>query len=234
MSLRSDLRIVVVAAVTAAVTAGGPAVAEAVVDLARNADKVDGKHAVGAAASVRARRGRLVATNPQTGRLPNNIIATAPNADKLDGKDSSRFATKTWLGTPGAINLPSNPVHWSRLAGVPSEIADGADDIGPGAFAHVSNAGIPLDSRAVTDVSMPDADKGVYCFDVSFAPDVVLVTPDLKSSASVRTAGAQAFAAVSSDVLSSYSCPPESDAVVAFRNATDTELPRAYFFVTFS
>lgn len=58
---------------------------------AHNADKVDGKHAVGAGASVATRKGALVATSPTTGRLPDNIIAKAPNADKVDGIDSRQL-----------------------------------------------------------------------------------------------------------------------------------------------
>jgi hypothetical protein len=67
----------------------GPALADFV--FANNSDKVDGKHAVGAGASIHNRRGKLVATNAANGRLPNNIIVKAPNADKLDGKDSQAF-----------------------------------------------------------------------------------------------------------------------------------------------
>ena len=35
------------------------------------------------------------------------------------------------LGTPGTINQGSNPVHWTKLKGVPAGFADGADDAGP-------------------------------------------------------------------------------------------------------
>jgi hypothetical protein len=58
---------------------------------AHNADKVDGKHAVGFGATKAARKGKLVATDPETGFLPNNIVAKARDADKLDGQDSSAF-----------------------------------------------------------------------------------------------------------------------------------------------
>jgi hypothetical protein len=79
--------------ITAAVTASAPALAHGVQHalFAHNADKVDGKHAVGAGSTLEGRKGKLVATNRTTGRLPDNIIATAPDADKLDGKDSSEF-----------------------------------------------------------------------------------------------------------------------------------------------
>jgi hypothetical protein len=46
---------------------------------------------VKAAASLRDRRGKLVATSRTTGRLPNGIISEAPNANRLDGLDSSAF-----------------------------------------------------------------------------------------------------------------------------------------------
>lgn len=60
---------------------------------AHNADKVDNKHAVGAGASKSARAGKLVATNG-TGRLPNDIIAMAPNSKKLGGKTLAQTATR--------------------------------------------------------------------------------------------------------------------------------------------
>jgi hypothetical protein len=87
---RKHLPTMVVAAVTAMVTAGVPALAGSVVSYARNADKVDGKHAVGFSASIAGRAGKLVATNA-AGRLPNDIIAKAPDADQLDGVDSDGF-----------------------------------------------------------------------------------------------------------------------------------------------
>jgi hypothetical protein len=89
-TFRKHLPTMVVAAVTAMVTAGAPALAGSVVNYARNADKVDGKHAVGAAASIATRAGKLVATNA-AGRLPNDIIAKAPDAEQLDGTDSAGF-----------------------------------------------------------------------------------------------------------------------------------------------
>lgn len=89
-ALRRHTTTMLIAMVTAAVTAGGPALAAAVAQ-AVNADKVDGKHAVAAGASVANRKGKLVATSGKTGRLPNNIIAKAPNADKLDGVNSTGF-----------------------------------------------------------------------------------------------------------------------------------------------
>jgi hypothetical protein len=92
-SLRRHLGTIAVAMVTAAVTAAAPAIAHGVEHalFAHDADKVDGKHAVGSGATLTNRKGKLVATNGTTGLLPNNIIAKAPDADKLDGQDSSAF-----------------------------------------------------------------------------------------------------------------------------------------------
>lgn len=69
-----------------------PAVARAAYD-ALNAQKVDGLYAVRAGASVHARKGKLVATSGSTGRLPNNIIAKAPDSYRLDGYGHSALRT---------------------------------------------------------------------------------------------------------------------------------------------
>lgn len=89
---RRNLTTMLVAMVTAAVTAGGPALADGVrhAMFAHNADKVDGKHAVGAGATNAQRTGKLVATDAN-GRLPDNIILKAPDANRLDGTDSTGF-----------------------------------------------------------------------------------------------------------------------------------------------
>jgi hypothetical protein len=91
MKIRRHLSTVVVALVAGSIGAGAPAIAHGVEHalFAHNADRVDDKHAVGSGASVTQRKGKLVATSPTTGRLPNNIIARANDADRLDGLDSS-------------------------------------------------------------------------------------------------------------------------------------------------
>jgi len=93
----------------------GPGVARAAYD-AVNADKVDGKHAVSSGATVNQRKGKLVATSPTTGLLPNNIIAKAPDAAKLNGYPHSKlrflalpaqaaFAEGTANGNSGGVTL---------------------------------------------------------------------------------------------------------------------------------
>ena len=85
---RTHVPLLVTALIAGTVVAVGPTVAQAAYD-AVNSDKVDGLHAVKAGATTRQRKGKLVATSPRSGRLPNNIIKTAPNADKVDGVNSS-------------------------------------------------------------------------------------------------------------------------------------------------
>lgn len=92
---RKHATTIVVAMMTALV--GGnvlPALAHGNVhaNSAHNADKVDNLHAVKSSTTKQKRKGKLVATSPTTGLLPNNIIKKAPNSNKLDGLDSTDLA----------------------------------------------------------------------------------------------------------------------------------------------
>lgn len=84
---------------------GAPALGAMAFD-AMNAHKVDGKHAVGAGASVSKRAGKLVATD-SSGHLPDDIIKRAMNSDTLDGADSSAF-----LKPEGLIAVPYFGPWW--------------------------------------------------------------------------------------------------------------------------
>lgn len=86
-------------------TGGGASLAATVfdADYARNADKVDGRHAVGANATLSERAGRLVAANT-AGRLPNDIIRKAPDANLLDGLNSTAFQRRV-TGTCAAGSM---------------------------------------------------------------------------------------------------------------------------------
>src|SRR5215218_9476114 len=95
--IREHLPILITAVTVSALTAGGPALAAAAYD-AVNADKVDGRHAVGAGASSTSRAGKLVATN-SLGRLPDDIIGKAPDASKLGGIGPAGYLRKL----PGAV-----------------------------------------------------------------------------------------------------------------------------------
>jgi hypothetical protein len=89
---RLDIRVALAAVIgTAAIAMPTGAVAAYVA----NADKVDQRHAVGPGASPADRAGKLVATGPG-GRLPNNIIAKAPDSARLNGQTVRQVQTQ-WL-----------------------------------------------------------------------------------------------------------------------------------------
>jgi hypothetical protein len=88
-SNRVAVGLALVALLVSVALAGGPAVAKAI-----NAATVDHKSAVGASASVKKRSGKLVATDKRTGLLPNNIIASAPDAARLGGAPASSYVTE--------------------------------------------------------------------------------------------------------------------------------------------
>lgn len=83
-----------IAAIVSAAVAVTPALASTMVNVARNALAVDGQSAVKYTTNASSRKRSLVATN-RAGLLPNNIIATAPNADKVDGLHASAFLRTT-------------------------------------------------------------------------------------------------------------------------------------------
>ena len=112
---RRYLELFLVAAISSAITLATPAMARVVADFAKNADKVDGRHAAPASSTASKRRNK-VATYAKSGFLPNNALKRAPDADKLDGKDSAAFVTQG--GLSGAVlpfNLGSCPAGWSEL-----------------------------------------------------------------------------------------------------------------------
>jgi hypothetical protein len=99
MWLKRDLRTIVIAVVAAAVTAGGPAMAHGVAHalFAHNADKVDGKHAVGSGAALGNAAGKLVTTAGNGKFAPKFITlrsfqAVNPAFDSLAGATSSGTA----------------------------------------------------------------------------------------------------------------------------------------------
>jgi hypothetical protein len=88
--LARDLRTTAIAVFATLLLTATPSIAAKV----KNADRVDGKHAVAAKASPAKRAGKLVATD-RSGHLPGDIIVKAPDADRLDGQDSSAFRPRT-------------------------------------------------------------------------------------------------------------------------------------------
>lgn len=109
---RSHVLVAIVAGLVATAT---PTLARSVADFARNAGKVDGFSAVEADAGRRGRK--LVATN-RAGRLPDDIIAVAPDSDLLDGHGASAFVGACERGgIRGQANVP--PTVGSTFEEVP-------------------------------------------------------------------------------------------------------------------
>jgi hypothetical protein len=75
-----------------------------------NADRVDGKHAVGAKATIPQRKGKLVATD-KTGFLPRNIVK--PLWPLIQNKPAA---------------LADGEIAWDEVQGIPAGFADGVDD----------------------------------------------------------------------------------------------------------
>lgn len=72
---RENIKLILVASVCLLVGLFGTNLAHAAVTFAKNSDKVDGKHAVGAGAGKNKRAGKLVATN-SAGKLPDSVIGS--------------------------------------------------------------------------------------------------------------------------------------------------------------
>ena len=116
-----NAQVIVVAFLTAAVTAGAPAVAGVVATYAKNAGKVDGIHAVRSKASLDTAAGKLVAHN-RRGVIPKKFVPNAGNASTLDNLDSSAFAAS------GHTHVPADA---ETLDGLDStELMQGAVDAG--------------------------------------------------------------------------------------------------------
>jgi hypothetical protein len=112
-SIKSNLSTVAAAAAVVGLLAAAPATA-AIVRYARNADKVDGKHAVAATRSGNRRAGKLVATNSD-GYLPNNILRSARDARRLNGFLANELVRASFggrIGDVGDFDYESfTPIH---------------------------------------------------------------------------------------------------------------------------
>jgi hypothetical protein len=103
------------ALVISVANAGGPAIAGA---LGRDSDTVDGFDAVKASTPTKQRKGTLVATSPKNGRLPNNIIAKAPDSARLEGRPPSFF-----LSSAAAAGLYETTQHASATYATQAQVA---------------------------------------------------------------------------------------------------------------
>ncbi len=139
-SLRRHGTTVLVAMLTAALTAAAPAVARSALDVI-NADKVDGKDAVGSAATLAHAAGKLVAHN-NAGVIPKRFVPMAGKADTatnaghaaaagtaahsansalLDGLDSTAFQphyARTIVVPPGATPSAGGQALRDALASI--------------------------------------------------------------------------------------------------------------------
>jgi len=142
---------------------GTGAAAQAVVEYARNADKVDGRHAVGSRSSVTDRAGKVVATDAK-GRLPNNIVRRAPDAKRLGGFPARRFAKTCHQGAIAGT---------FRLAGGAAEFGPGWTTI-PGYMSLHATGGPPPGAEDClrSDVQARRMGQGEY--EVRLHPDVSL------------------------------------------------------------
>jgi hypothetical protein len=192
--LRRHIPVAFTAAVVCTLFAGGPTMARAAFD-AVNADKVDGKHAVGAGASTQQRKGKLVATN-SSGRLPNNIIAKAPNADLLDGLDSKALkvtgqglgGATTNINSCGSGPVMSYAVHLTRSARIFAAASSGYGRSNPGP------------ERPTIRIQLLDAGGTVVARTNSFGTDATTGNPSLAISGVLLTlAGDAAYQAAAGD-----------------------------------
>ena len=161
-----DVRTTVVAVVVASLVVAAPAVAVII-----NADKVDGKDAVGAAATRPARAGKLVATN-RRGYLPNNILVKAKDSNLLDGLDSTGFLRSNGkaVDSDKLDGVDSTGFLRSNGKAVDSDKLDGLDSTAfgsPLAFATVTSAGVLLDDRGVASTSRTGVGVYLVNFDAS-------------------------------------------------------------------
>jgi hypothetical protein len=143
--------------VIGALVVSGPQIAIAAFD-AVNSDKVDGKHAVGAGATLAGRAGKLVATNAE-GRLPNNIIAKAPDANLLDGQNADAFQQRvsgtctpgsaaTAVGSDGSLTCAADAVD-----GGDAETVDGLSSAAFARSVGSQTVAVPADGTATENAS---------------------------------------------------------------------------------
>ncbi len=113
------------------------------------------------------------------------------DSDMIDGLHATAFAgsvhnhsdiyfTKDELHTEGVLNDSGNPVHWTRLTGVPGGFADGVDDAGGAGDGHSLDAvdGDPVDVvyvNAAGDVGIGITNPGIGKLEVATATGTSIV-----------------------------------------------------------
>jgi len=133
-SMKSHAVTAVIAAATALLVSGAPAMARSAGSFVRagDADTVNGFGAVGCGATIENRSGKLVATCAATGRLPNNIIAKAPDSNLLDGMNSSAFLGAGAKAADSELldGMDSTEFFGAADKAADSDLLDGIDSTG--------------------------------------------------------------------------------------------------------
>lgn len=125
---------------------GGGATAKGKYDAkyAKKADKVDGKHAVSASTPLAGRRNKLVATDPQTGLLPSDIVGTVARAVRADDAASADHADvaddAAALGgvSAAALRTVTFPVSSAGVQGTGAGVFLDVAQLGPGSDGTLS------------------------------------------------------------------------------------------------
>lgn len=88
----------------------------------------DGRDSIGIGNIRELKRGKGISISDPEGPVPTISLVKVP-ADSIHNHNNSYY-TKPELNLAGKINISNNPVDWSKLKNVPSEIADGRDSVG--------------------------------------------------------------------------------------------------------
>ena len=134
----------------------GPAIARVVADYARNSDRVDGFHAVGADTAKDERGQRLVATK-ENGLLPDYIVRKvkrADNADKIDRYDSTDLAKTCENGSvAGYAIVPADvAADWTEVPGAGFTKLLGGPPPPPGSRGESCQTSVPKARRLAIGV----------------------------------------------------------------------------------
>ncbi len=178
------MSVVLVLVVTASFSAVVmPDVASSVIRYAKNADRVDGFHAVGAGAQRQARR--LVATN-RSGHLPEAIVAHAQNARRLGGYPHDRYVTTCERGSvAGYAHVDAGVgADWTEVTGYGTMFAAGGPPPAGDAPANEECTFSPASARRVApgtyQVALSDDVAGCGDFDVA-EPAAVITVNDARA-----------------------------------------------------
>jgi hypothetical protein len=163
---RENVKLGVVAVACLLIAWTGPAAARTVADFAKNSDKVDGKHAVGAGVSPAKAKNKLVAHNNQ-GQLPDKFVAKpaqivtthgsaawTPNAGVTPADfEIYTFQTRT---SAGIVHMP---LH------APQSASSATYGLAKVAICYRAGGGGLITNTSIAIQDAADADPAVYADD---------------------------------------------------------------------